>query len=331
MPNDSTAIELKQAGIQKSPARGVPAHTDTQPLKADHGGKADVSVLDNRLTHARQSLKKIAKSGQVGFALGLVGLFAGIFVLGNLYWSERYYTPEEGVGYYLGLVGGVLMLLALAYSAVKRIKSLRATRLMRHWLRLHIVLGIVGPFLVLFHSTFQIGSLNGGIALVSMILVFLSGIVGRFLYSKIYLSLDGTRAQSGELKELLRFYGRRIHSNRMETFQEKMMVEPRNIFHALYKFMYFNIRSRWLRLVLQRDTRKRMYETGLKKGLKKKQILQKYKMFRKGFHEYMLALRKVALLGVYERIFAFWRHAHVPLLYLLVLSGVVHVIAVHMY
>lgn len=327
MPENNTAIELNTA------APAVPATEVQAPESRDGGGqdKARVSTLDNKLTHARSSLKRFGNQGQVVFAMALVGLFAGIFILGNMFWSERYYTPEEGLGYYLGLVGGVVMLLALAYSAVKRIKSLRAINMMRHWLRLHIVFGIVGPFLVLFHSTFQIGSLNGGIALVSMIAVFLSGIIGRFLYSRIYLSLDGTRAQSGELKELLRFYGRRIHSNRMEKFQEKMMVEPKNIFHAAWKFVYFNIRSRWLRGALLRDTRRRMFAVGRKKGLKKKQINQKYMMFRKGFREYMQAMRKVALLGVYERIFAFWRHAHVPLLYLLVLSGVVHVIAVHMY
>jgi hypothetical protein len=46
---------------------------------------------------------------------------------------------------------------------------------------------------------------------------------------------------------------------------------------------------------------------------------------------YIQTLEKVALFGVYERFFAFWRNAHVPLLYLLLMSGVVHVIAVHMY
>ena len=42
-------------------------------------------------------------------------------------------------------------------------------------------------------------------------------------------------------------------------------------------------------------------------------------------------LKKVALFSAYERFFSFWRHAHVPLLYLLLLSGIVHVIAVHLY
>ncbi len=36
-------------------------------------------------------------------------------------------------------------------------------------------------------------------------------------------------------------------------------------------------------------------------------------------------------LAVWERLFSLWHVVHIPFIYLLVLSGIVHVVAVHMY
>ncbi len=289
------------------------------------------SAVNARIQVARAKVTRLAQDRQVTFALGIMVLFVVIYALGRIYWRERYYTPEDGLGYYLGLVGGVVMLFAIAYSAMKRVRWLRATKFMRHWLQLHIVLGIVGPYMVLFHSTFHIGSLNGGIALVSMTMVFISGVVGRYLYSKIYLGLDGTRMQAQEVRDLMQFFGRRIHSSRIERFQESVLDEPKDLLHAFYKLVMFKIRSWIVWYGVLRDAKKYVYAIGQRKGLSKKEARNKYLHFKRDFREYMNTLRKAALMGVYEKIFSFWRHAHVPLLYLLVISGVVHVIAVHMY
>jgi hypothetical protein len=58
---------------------------------------------------------------------------------------------------------------------------------------------------------------------------------------------------------------------------------------------------------------------------------EKHKVFKRQLQHYIGVLRKVALFRVYERFFSFWRNAHVPLIYLLLMSGLVHVLAVHMY
>jgi hypothetical protein len=43
------------------------------------------------------------------------------------------------------------------------------------------------------------------------------------------------------------------------------------------------------------------------------------------------SVRKVTEFHFYERLFAIWHVLHFPLFLMLVLSGIVHVIAVHMY
>jgi hypothetical protein len=46
---------------------------------------------------------------------------------------------------------------------------------------------------------------------------------------------------------------------------------------------------------------------------------------------YVRAVQQVAQFGAYERLFSWWHMLHVPFLYMLVLSAIAHVVAVHMY
>ncbi len=46
---------------------------------------------------------------------------------------------------------------------------------------------------------------------------------------------------------------------------------------------------------------------------------------------HLAAVQRVAQFGVFERLFSIWHVLHVPLVYMMVLSAVAHVIAVHMY
>ena len=46
---------------------------------------------------------------------------------------------------------------------------------------------------------------------------------------------------------------------------------------------------------------------------------------------YLNAVVRVAQFTAYERLFSLWHVAHIPFVYLLVISAVVHVVAVHAY
>lgn len=280
---------------------------------------------------SQKELKSLARQSELLFALGMVLFMLALFVLGRMYWDERYYVPEEGLGYGLGLLGGLMMLVAYGYAAAKHIGWLRQSGILRHWLRIHIFFGITGPILILLHSTFRIGSLNGAIALFSMALVFLSGIMGRYLYSKIHYGLGGQKARMADVKEKLVTAGKRIHSRRLDQFAASVMAHPGGLLRAWFDLMSFGWKSRWLSMQLRRDMNKHLVVMAAEKQWARKELRQHRREFCRQLAYYMLMLRKVALFSVYERFFAFWRHAHVPLLYLLMVSGVVHVIAVHIY
>ena len=46
---------------------------------------------------------------------------------------------------------------------------------------------------------------------------------------------------------------------------------------------------------------------------------------------YLDAVIDVARFNAYERLFSLWHILHVPFVFMLIISGIAHVIAVHMY
>ncbi len=93
-------------------------------------------------------------------------------------------------GHVIGILGFVLMLLTeTLYSLRKRSRSARWGR-MAEWLQFHIFTGIVGPFMVLLHSSWKFNGLAGVTLLLTGLIVF-SGFIGRYIYTRIPRTADG--------------------------------------------------------------------------------------------------------------------------------------------
>ncbi len=100
----------------------------------------------------------------------------------------------------IAVVGGVMMPMVFLYPLRKQVRALRGLGAPRWWLWGHIALGLGSPWLILVHSTFRIGSLNAGVALWSMVVVVLSGVVGRFLHARAHRGLHGELTTLAELR-----------------------------------------------------------------------------------------------------------------------------------
>ena len=312
----------KQSSSSGEANAGTPQQSSVNPQAQSPLAAKEVSKAE---------LNKLASRTEVVVALGLFAFVVALFVVGRMFYDDRYYTPEEGLGYWLGLVGGVMMLVAFAYTAFKYVAKLRTRAIMKHWLTIHIFFGIGGPLLILVHSTFHIGSLNGGVALVSMLLVLMSGIMGRFLYSKTHYGLGGRKARVKDLQVMLKLAGHKIKSDRLDKFTESVLTHKQTLGYAFWELFTFGWRSRWLYFRMNETMRLHLQLLARQNDWDRATVRQKRMEFKRQLLLYIETLRKVALFRVYERFFAFWRNAHVPLLYLLLLSGVVHVVAVHMY
>ncbi|HYI12042.1 MAG TPA: hypothetical protein VEK57_23510 [Thermoanaerobaculia bacterium] len=97
------------------------------------------------------------------------------------FWSLK---PGGTLGQAFGITGAGLMTVMLLYSVRKRVKPLRKAGPLNVWLDFHIFCGVIGPLLVILHSSFKVQGLVA-LSFWSMIAVALSGVLGRYLYLQI--------------------------------------------------------------------------------------------------------------------------------------------------
>jgi hypothetical protein len=94
----------------------------------------------------------------------------------------RSLSPSSNLGHGYGIAGTALILTNLAYLVRRRFARLSVGSL-RAWLDVHVFTGLFGGMLVMFHSAFQVRS---GIAMVTvgaLLVVIVTGLLGRYLYS----------------------------------------------------------------------------------------------------------------------------------------------------
>ncbi|MDH3402217.1 MAG: hypothetical protein OES32_02300 [Acidobacteriota bacterium] len=114
------------------------------------------------------------------------------------YWDLK---PGGSLGRTYGIIGASLMTLMMTYSLRKRVKVLRSVGQLRWWLDFHIYCGVMGPLLIVLHSSLKV---TGVVALSfwSMVLVATSGILGRYLYLQIPRRRSGDAMSLAEVEQL---------------------------------------------------------------------------------------------------------------------------------
>lgn len=83
-----------------------------------------------------------------------------------------------------GLVGTGLMIIAAIYPLFRRLRLFRWMASNTMWFDFHLMAGTVGPMFVVVHSALRLGTWVD-IALWSMVIVAVSGFVGRYLYTQV--------------------------------------------------------------------------------------------------------------------------------------------------
>lgn len=271
---------------------------------------------------------------RLGFLLAAIVLYAG--------WSlptERLLSPERGLGYALGIVGGSAMLLLLLYPARKRMRWLGFLGTVKGWFQLHMVLGVVGPILVLYHSNFSLGATNSNAALVSMLLVAGSGIFGRYFYTRIHHGLYGRRATHAELQKAAEELREKVAGSRfvpelleeIEAAERRLLRRPAGSTALLWRPLFVSGRMVLERWQLRRFARQRLRAAAAANPV----LAQQHRTFEAAVSRYigrrLEATRRLAEFESYERLFSLWHVLHLPLFLLLLVAGVVHVVAVHVY
>ncbi len=239
---------------------------------------------------------------------------------------ERYITPQRGIGYWLGIIGGSMMLLLLMYSARKRVS----------WM----VLGVVGPPLILFHSNFSLGATNRNVALICMLLVASSGVVGRYIYTRLHAHMDGNEDTLEQLKSV----GNRLRTqttsiaflpgllDAIDEVERQYIVPPKGRvlrFLHLFSGPFRMARARW---ALRREIRHAVSKALMRDSpLIARHAERIAEVARRYADRRIEAGRRTSEYKLYARLFSFWHVLHIPLFFMLLIAGVVHVIAINVY
>jgi hypothetical protein len=290
--------------------------------------------MQSQAAWRRRPMKAFGK-GVIWFAV-----LASLTTLAVLIRLQEWYTPATDVGYYLGVVGGVLMLLLLIYSLKKRIRAFRRWGATKPWFIFHMICGIVGPIAIIFHSAFRINSHNAMVAMVSMLLVAGSGIVGRYLYVRIH---DGHSDHELKLEALEgEESGRKLNITRDLEWAPNVLKELAYFRAKAKEYESGGLRQSisalgllWLewriRLRCHQMLRAPLNERAAERKWDAEKIVQRRQQFDALIHRYTSTVKRSAQLATFKRLFALWHVLHLPFVYLLAGSAVYHVVAVHMY
>jgi hypothetical protein len=327
-------------------SRTPPAPDSQQVARVPQPPPAPQALLADQILTSQQRPTRAVATPQKAKKrlLTPVSIFSAVILVlllvGWLVPTERYITPRRGIGYALGIIGGSMMLLLLLYSARKHFRWLKFLGPTLSWFRYHMLLGVLGPVCILYHANFGLGATNSNVALFSMLTVAGSGLIGRYIYARIHHGLYGSKLSLGELKTGAE--GLRAHSgafgflpqlvSKLESTENKLLAAGPHLpvlgIAKLAVVALLSIASRWqLRSYVRR---------GLRVAAKTSPVIaaERKRLRRTAFtyiDKRLAATRRVAGFQSYERLFSLWHALHIPLLFILIAAGIVHVIAVNVY
>jgi hypothetical protein len=247
-------------------------------------------------------------------------------------------SPASGLGYALGITGGSLMLVLLLYPLRKRVAWFAKLGSVKAWFQVHIVFGVVGPICVLYHSNFSLGASNSNVALMLMLVILGSGLLGRYFYAKIHDGLTGHETNYADLKEnaerlrtvtmSVKFMPELL--TRLATEEERIMEHTQRC-PALLRPLYVAWCSLRGRLRLNRHVR-----LALAAASTQSQLIDAHRhRLQETAYAYidrrMSATQSVAEYQTYANLFSWWHLLHLPLFFMMLVAGIVHVVAVHAY
>ena len=229
--------------------------------------------------------------------------------------------PSGILGHGMGISGSLFMIIGVSiYMARKRYRFMSRLGLVKHWLEFHIFLCTLGPILILFHTAFKFGGLVA-ISFWSMVAVFLSGIIGRFIYIQIPHSIEGRELG---LKEV----------SGMKTDVAGIVKDTFNLDEESYKTLADSLKRK-VELYQSNPFIRyfRKYIDDRKSIRVVKSVLKSNKLPRAEYRK-MLTLvkddiilgRRIERLDTMKNIFKYWHVIHLPFALVMMIIMVIHVV-----
>lgn len=270
------------------------------------------------------------------FLLLFVGLLLAISIAGLPYYTlpvaERVRSPLHAwlepsgyIGQSAGLLAITIFLSLFLYPIRKRARWLAWTGSIARWLDVHVLTALVLPLLVAIHAAWRFDGLIG-LGFGAMMVVWLSGIVGRYLYasiprskSGIMLSLEEIAIRRGQL-----FVQIASHTGLdFEVLQAALTVEgPHDRHLGMWGTLKRLLRDDWARRRAVRRFRHVLVRGGPLRARMDKEVLSRVLNLARREMAYMQQAR---MLDATQLVFRFWHVLHRPVAIAALVAVLIHV------
>jgi len=277
------------------------------------------------------------RGGRILLVLLLIAL-AGICVVGLPYYlrpmAGRVRSPLhvwlKSSGY-IGQTAGVLALLLFLflwlYPLRKKLRWLSFTGALARWLNAHVFAALGLPLLVAVHAAWRFGGVIG-LGFWSMMLVWLSGIVGRYLYARIPRSRAGVELTIDEIgtrrNTLLDMIARQSGLPRTTIEGALLPAQAAKQRRGLWGTLTLMIADDFARRAAERRLRRLLERGG---GGRRPDRATVRSVLRLARQEVKLA-QQVRMLDATHAVFRYWHVLHRPVAIAALVAVLVHVTVV---
>jgi hypothetical protein len=270
------------------------------------------------------------------FLLVITGVLAvaGVFIKNYDYYMlpnhERPFHPQYDVlkpsgfeSHGFGIVGTAMIIAGVVmYSARKRVKKFSRIGKIKNVLEFHIFLCLLGPMLVLYHTTFKFGGIVA-VSFWSMMAVAASGIIGRYLYVQIPKGIHGNELTVKDLEEenrallvnLEKEYGlapQVIQSIDALTVSKKPLEQMTTSEMLMFLFISDITRRRQLKKITHYLQRQSVDKHFIKK-------------IAHIASDHLVLKRRIAFLEKLQHVFHYWHVVHLPFSIIMFVILILHV------
>ncbi len=320
----------------------MPALQATTPKEAQpdrREGDRPAAPPSIRLTTPIRRTPKRKRSGGAVFLAVFVALLTGLNLLGSHYYlsprSEQvrdplhaWFKPSGYLGQSAGLVALGIFLFLWLYPLRKKFRWLAFTGSVAKWLDVHSLAALGLPLLVAMHATWKFGGIIG-LGFWSMMVVWASGIVGRYLYARIPRSQAGVELTIEEiaaqrqalLEEIAQQTGLDVGAIEAALVTDPTPTEGLGLWQTFRRMIADDLRRRRAARALRKEIR-------LRRPLNRKGDRAALRSVLRLANREMALVQQSRMLGATQKVLRFWHVAHRPLAVTALVAVVIHVAVV---
>ena len=272
---------------------------------------------------------------------GLVGWLHGVVAagtdIGN--WHQALLKELDdirfgsGLRFWLGVTGTTMMGLLLLYPVRKAFAQRFRLGGVGGWFHIHIIFGLLGPVLILYHCNFGFGGFNANVALVTMLAVAASGIIGQFVYMRASAGFYGDKQKvRGHLDAVIAEL-RSLNASesattalidRLEAFEKELLTPRSGVIQSVLGSLRVEVRRRQF----FREAGALLADAQRRYSWTQPQYQQLRRLVGAHLAAYVSMARRASGRSIREQLWARWRLFHLPLFLIMTVATALHVYAV---